>query len=292
MDIAGLLPGYSYYLRLERNMSPRTVASYVSDVKEAAKHPYFGEGIEEVTPDAILAYLESRADLSKRSQARVLSALRSFFGWVVAEGYRQDNPCDGIESPKLGRYLPAVLSVDEVTAIMDSVDLSKDGGVRDRAILEVLYGCGLRVSEVVGLRISDVYLDEGFVRVIGKGDKQRLVPMGEMAVAAVREYLAVRGIAADPALEDILFLNRFGRALTRVSVFTMVKKQALLAGITKEISPHTFRHSFATHLIEGGADLRVVQEMLGHESILTTEIYTHIDTSTWQASILEHHPRR
>ena len=292
MDISSLLPGYSYYLRLERNMSPNTVASYVSDLKEAAEHSYFGEGIGEVTPDAILAYLEARSDLSKRSQARVLSALRSFFGWAVAEGYRSDNPCDGIESPKLGRYLPAVLSVEEVTAIMDSVDLSSPGGIRDRAILEVLYGCGLRVSEVVGLRISDVYLSDGFVRVIGKGDKQRLVPMGEMAAGAVREYLAVRGFAADTAFEDILFLNRFGRSLTRVSVFNMVKKQALLAGVTKEISPHTFRHSFATHLIEGGADLRVVQEMLGHESILTTEIYTHIDTSTWQASILAHHPRR
>lgn len=285
-----LLNDYTYYLRLERNMSPHTVASYTSDLREA-----FSGGLPDevagTTSDDIIAYLASREDLSKRSQSRALSALKSFFDWTVAEGWCKTNPCDGIGSPKIGRYLPSVLSVEEVDAIMASVDMKTDVGIRDRAILEVLYGCGLRVSEVVGLHISEVYLDELFVRVIGKGDKQRLVPMGEMAASAVRNYLAVRGEAADSESEDILFLNRFGRALSRVSVFNMVKKQALLAGVRKEISPHTFRHSFATHLIENGADLRVVQEMLGHESILTTEIYTHIDTSTWQASILSHHPR-
>ena len=185
-----------------------------------------------------------------------------------------------------------MLSVEEVTAIMDSVDLSTPGGIRDRAILEVLYGCGLRVSEAAALRVSDVFLKEGFVRVIGKGNKQRLVPLGEMAAQAVMQYLDVRGEPADTESEDILFLNRFGRGLSRVALFNLVKKQSLIAGVRKEISPHTFRHSFATHLIENGADLRIVQEMLGHESILTTEIYTHIDTSTWQASILSHHPRR
>lgn len=293
MTAEGLLKDYSFYLRLERSMSPNTVASYVSDVREAFSHPAFGDDPVGVTTEDVLFYLEARGDtLSKRSQSRVLSALRSFFDWMVAEGWRGENPCDGIASPKLGRYLPAVLSVEEVDAIMNSVDLSAPGGVRDRAILEVLYGCGLRVSEAVGLHISDIFLQDGFVRVIGKGNKQRLVPLGEMAASAVKEYLFIRGEAADTASEDILFLNRFGRALTRVSVFNMVKKQALLAGVTKEISPHTFRHSFATHLIENGADLRVVQEMLGHESILTTEIYTHIDTSTWQSSILSHHPRR
>ena len=293
MDAEGLLKDYSYYMRLERGMSPNTVTSYVSDVREAFGHPAFGNDALAVTTDTVLSYLEAREnELAKRSQSRVLSALRSFFDWMVAEGWREENPCDGIASPKLGRYLPAVLSVEEVEDIMASVDISTPGGIRDRAILEVLYGCGLRVSEVVGLHISDVFLDDGFVRVIGKGNKQRLVPLGEMAADAVKEYLAVRGEAADTASEDILFLNRFGHALTRVSVFNMVKKQALIAGVTKEISPHTFRHSFATHLIENGADLRIVQEMLGHESILTTEIYTHIDTSTWQSSILSHHPRR
>jgi integrase/recombinase XerD len=175
---------------------------------------------------------------------------------------------------------------------MDCVDLGTTQGVRDRAILEILYGCGLRVSEVCGLRISLVYPDEGFVRVTGKGDKERIVPMGGEAVEAYRNWMAERPLAASPSYDDIVFLNRFGKPLSRVSVFNMVKKAAQFAGVTKEISPHTFRHSFATHLMENGADLRVVQEMLGHESILTTEIYTHIDSATWQRSVLEHHPRR
>ena len=210
---------------------------------------------------------------------------------MTLEGDRPDNPCDGIDTPKLGRYLPEVLSVEEVDAILASVDLSKRFGRRDRAILEVLYGCGLRVSELTDLQVSHVYLDEGFVRVVGKGNKERLVPLGEMAAQAIGAYLEVRE-EAQRGFEDLLFLNKDGRALSRISVFNLVKKQAMAAGIHKEISPHTFRHSFATHLIENGADLRVVQEMLGHESILTTEIYTHIDSSTWQRSVLEHHPRK
>ena len=185
-----------------------------------------------------------------------------------------------------------MLSVDEVNDIMNSVDQSKWGGVRDRAILELLYGCGLRVTEVSDMKISNIYLQEKFVRVVGKGNKERVVPMGDPAAEAVTAYLAVRPEPADAKSEDILFLNKSGKQLSRISVFNMVKKQAMLAGITKEISPHTFRHSFATHLIEGGADLRVVQEMLGHESILTTEIYTHLDSTTWQNDILEHHPRK
>ena len=283
------LQDYSYYLRIERAMSPNTVASYSSDLEK------FFEAVQvmpaEVGTQDILDYLASRNNLSKRSQARQLSSLRSFFDWLVLEGDRKDNPCDAVDSPKLGRYLPAVLSVDEVSAIIDSVDTTTTTGRRDRAILEVLYGCGLRVSEAVGLRISHVYLDEGFLRVVGKGNKERIVPMGDMAAKAVRNYLECRPDPYGPQYDDILFLNRFGKSLSRVSMFNMVKKQAMVAGVDKEISPHTFRHSFATHLIENGADLRVVQEMLGHESILTTEIYTHIDSSTWQRSILEHHPR-
>jgi integrase/recombinase XerD len=283
------LQDYSYYLRIERAMSPNTVASYSSDLdKFFAAVPV--EPARVSTQD-VLDYLASRRKLSKRSQARLLSSLRSFFDWLVMEGDRKDNPCDAVDSPKLGRYLPEVLSVEEVTAIIDSVDLSTWTGRRDRAILEVLYGCGLRVSEAVGLKISNVYLDEGFVRVVGKGNKERIVPMGDMAVQAVRDYLECRTAPDSPQYDDILFLNRFGRSLSRVAMFNLVKKQAVCAGVDKEISPHTFRHSFATHLIENGADLRVVQEMLGHESILTTEIYTHIDSSTWQRSILEHHPR-
>ena len=284
-----IISDYSYYLRIERALSPNTVEAYTSDVDNFFSH-IVAEPSTVSTRD-ILDYLAENARLSKRSQSRLLSSLRSFFDWLVMEGDRKDNPCDPVDSPKLGRYLPEVLSVDEVTSIIDSVDLSKWTGKRDKAILEILYGCGLRVSEAVGLKISNVYLDEGFVRVVGKGDKERIVPMGEMAAAAVREYMAVRPDPASPQYDDILFLNRFGKAISRVALFNMVKNQAMAAGVNKEISPHTFRHSFATHLIENGADLRVVQEMLGHESILTTEIYTHIDSSTWQRAILEHHPR-
>ena len=284
-----ILSDYSYYLRIERAMSPNTVAGYTSDLEAF----FSNVGVEPamVSTQDVLDYLASVDKLSKRSQSRLLSSLRSFFDWLVLEGDRKDNPCDAVDSPKLGRYLPEVLSVEEVTAIIDSVDTSKWNGVRDKAILEVLYGCGLRVSEAVGLRISHVYLDEGFVRVVGKGDKERIVPMGEVAVEAVRKYLDVRPEPAAPQFDDIMFLNRFGKSVSRVSMFNMVKRQAMAAGVSKEISPHTFRHSFATHLIENGADLRVVQEMLGHESILTTEIYTHIDSSTWQRAILEHPPR-
>ena len=287
-----MLKDYRNYLRLERRMSPNTVASYCHDVE--AFLDFVGRPPRKVTPADITSFLGRKADegFSKRSSARLLSSLRSFFSWCVEEGEIKDNPCDRVDSPKLGKYLPAVLSVDEVTAIIESVDLSKLGGPRDRAMLEVLYGCGLRVSELASLQMSKVFLDEGFVNVIGKGNKQRLVPLGEMAADAIRAYLPVRPVPAAAAYEDYLFLNRFGKPLSRVSIFNMVKNQAMAAGVNKEISPHTFRHSFATHLIENGADLRIVQEMLGHESILTTEIYTHIDSSTWHRSILEHHPRR
>ena len=284
-----ILSDYSYYLRIERAMSHNTVEAYSSDLESLFS--YLGVEPALVTTQDLLDYLAINNKISKRSQSRQLSAFRSFFDWLVMEGDRKDNPCDPIDTPKIGQYLPEVLSVEEVGAIMDSVDLSKWTGVRDRAILEVLYGCGLRVSEAVGLKISQVYLDDGFVRVVGKGNKERIVPMGEMAVGAVRKYLEIRPEPESQQFDDIMFLNRFGRPLSRVSMFNMVKKQAMAAGVSKEISPHTFRHSFATHLIENGADLRVVQEMLGHESILTTEIYTHIDSSTWQRSILEHHPR-
>ena len=270
-------------------MSPNTVASYCSDIEKFLL--WFDADPDKVLPDNILDYLSSRRQLSERSQSRMLSALRSFYNWMLVEGYVEENPCDKVDMPKLGVYLPSVLSVDEVVAIIDSVDRVDWIGQRDRAILEVLYGCGLRVSEAVGLRISGLYLDEGFIRIIGKGNKERLVPLGEVACDAIRGYLDVRPQPADSDSDDILFLNRFGKSFSRVSMFKLVKKQALLSGVTKEISPHTFRHSFATHLVENGADLRVVQEMLGHESITTTEIYTHIETQTWQKDIVAFHPR-
>ena len=284
-----ILQDYRNYLMIERRMSPNTVASYCHDVEAFLNSN--GAATSSVTASDIESYLGS-IKVSKRSSARILSALRSFFDWCVQEGQTKDNPAALVDSPKLGKYLPAVLSVDEVSAIMDSVDLKAPAGKRDRAILEVLYGCGLRVSEAASLRISKINFEDGFVDVIGKGDKQRLVPLGEMAADAIRAYLEDRPLPYSRAQEDILFLNKFGKPLSRVSIFNIVKKQAMIAGIHKEISPHTFRHSFATHLIENGADLRIVQEMLGHESILTTEIYTHIDSSTWHRSVLEHHPRR
>ena len=288
-----LAEDFRNYLRIERGMSPNTVASYVRDVEGLLK-AYEGYLPVDIGTPEVERYLSDRIQkgLSKRSQARLLSSLRSFFNWCIEEGDLKDNPCDRIDAPKLGKYLPAVLSVEEVDAIMESVDLKASSGLRDRAILEVLYGCGLRVSECTGLLLSHVHLDEGYVDVIGKGNKQRIIPLGEMAAEAVRNYLPVRPEPSARAYEDVLFLNRSGRPLSRVSIFNLVKERAMAAGIHKEISPHTFRHSFATHLIEGGADLRIVQEMLGHESILTTEIYTHIDSSTWQAAVLAHHPRR
>ena len=287
-----MIKDYRNYLRIERRMSPNTVASYCHDVEgflSFVKYPPAAVSSEDI--EAYLGKVTAEG-LSKRSAARLVSSLRSFFDWCVQEGEMQENPCDRVDAPKLGKYLPSVLSVEEVSAILESVDLKKPFGKRDRAILEVLYGCGLRVSEAAGLRISHVFLDEGFVNVIGKGDKQRLVPLGEIAADAIRAYLPDRPVPAERKYEDYLFLNRFGKPLSRVSIFNLVKDQAMAAGIQKEISPHSFRHSFATHLIENGADLRIVQEMLGHESILTTEIYTHIDTKTWHQSVLQHHPRK
>ena len=280
-----LITDYEYYLRMERAMSPNTVASYCSDVQKFLA--VCEVDADKVQPDDILQYLSTSKKVSERSQSRFLSALRSFYDWMQIEGYMSENPCDRVDMPKLGVYLPSVLSVQEVEAVINSIDRSDWIGSRDKAILEVLYGCGLRVSEAVGLRISGLYLDEGFIRIIGKGNKERLIPLGDMACNAVRAYLDVRPQPADPQSDDLLFLNRFGKSFSRVSMFKLIKKQALIAGVSKEISPHTFRHSFATHLVENGADLRVVQEMLGHESITTTEIYTHIEAATWQKDIRE-----
>ena len=280
-----LLSDYEYYLKIERAMSPNTVASYCSDVKKFAE--FHNDALEKADPDAVISYLSSRKKLSERSQARLLSSLRSFYDWLILEKIIEENPCDKVDMPKLGVYLPTVLSVEEVEAIIDSVQREDWFGLRDKAILEVLYGCGLRVSEAVELKISGVYLDEGFLRVIGKGNKERLVSLGEMAGDALRDYLDSRPAPADAESDDVLFLNRFGKRFSRVSMFNLVKKQALAAGITKELSPHTFRHSFATHLVENGADLRVVQEMLGHVSITTTEVYTHIEAETWQKDIAD-----
>lgn len=278
-----ILSGYNYYLKVERGLSPNTVKAYTADIEGFyAFLRHRGVTLRDASSSDISDYIISVSDyLSKRSQARLLSSLNSFFDYLVSEGERKDNPSSAVDSPKLGKYLPVVLSVGEVRAILKAAP-----NERDRAILEVLYGCGLRVSEVCSLKISEVYLKDMFVKVMGKGSKERLVPMAPSTASAIMDYLSVRP-ESDAGCEDVLFLNRFGRALSRVAVFKMVKSVALVAGVDKNLSPHTFRHSFATHLIENGADLRVVQEMLGHESILTTEIYTHVDSATWQREIKE-----
>lgn len=284
-----LLTDYEFYLRIERAMSRNTVSSYCSDVEKFIS--FVGGEVRTAGPREIETFI-GNDKISKRSQARRLSALKSFFKWLMMEGMIEENPCDMTDAPKLGTYLPDVLSVEEVEAVMEAIDTSSHLGLRDRAIIETLYGCGLRVSEAVGLRISNLYLDEGFIKVQGKGSKERLVPIGDMAADAIMAYLEVReNFPYDRNNDDVLFLNRYGKSLSRVSMFKTVKTAVLLAGIRKEVSPHTFRHSFATHLVENGADLRVVQEMLGHESITTTEIYTHIESATWHKDILEHHPR-
>ena len=285
-----MIKDYNRYLRIERAMSQNTVASYCSDV-ERFMDSYQGR-IENADSEDIEQYIGSRKDLTARSQARVISSLRSFYDWLVQEGVITDNPCDNVDAPKIGRNIPDVLSEEEVSRLMDVVDTSTWFGLRDRAILEVMYGCGLRVSEAVNLKISGLFLDEGFIRIIGKGNKERLIPIGDLAIEALLTYMEARILPADRASEDIVFLNRYGRPLSRISMFKTIRSLAQLAGIRRDISPHIFRHSFATHLIEHGADLRVVQEMLGHEDISTTEIYTHVDSSRWQAEIRDHHPRK
>ena len=291
------LTGFRSYLKLERSLSPNTLAAYGRDAKALCDFLQKRglPGPEAADTAVIEAFIADKVGegLSKRSQARLVSSLRSFYAFLAEEGQIPDNPCDNLVIPRLRPHLPGVLTYDEVKAILESVDLSKPEGHRNRALLEVLYSCGLRVSELVSLHISDLFPEEGFIRVIGKGNKQRLVPLGEPARDQIKYWMADRKQFAKPKkdAEDILFLNRRGGKLSRVMVFNIVREQAAKAGITKEISPHTFRHSFATHLVENGADLRVVQEMLGHESILTTEIYTHIDTRKWQETILRYHPK-
>ncbi|HPD95707.1 MAG TPA: site-specific tyrosine recombinase XerD [Tenuifilaceae bacterium] len=287
---------YVDFVRLEKSLSDNSVSAYRTDMQKLTD---FMEGIgvepESVTMEQIqnfLAYLNDLG-LKKRSQSRVLSAIRGFFKYLMIEEVIGSDPTELIESPKIGRKLPEVLSVHEIDAMEAAIDLSKPDGHRNKAMIETLYSCGLRVSELVSLKLTDLFFDDGYIRVIGKGDKERLVPIGSKAINDVGEYLEQRNSVAfriDPAATNIVFLNRWGRQLTREMVFTIIKKYARLAGIKKNISPHTLRHSFATHLVEGGADLRAVQEMLGHESIQTTEIYTHVDKEFLRETIMKFHP--
>ena len=287
---------FEAYLKLTRGYSPHTLKAYRSDIE---KLPAYLElrgwhvgirGVERMHLDSFVQQL-AELGLAPRSQARLVSALKTFFAYLLDEHLIDTDPTELLRAPKLGRNIPEVLTFEEMRALLGAIDLSTDHGLRDRALLELLYACGLRVSEATGLRLSDLYLDREFIRVTGKGNKERIVPMGGGAIRHVEIYLEyVRKALPKVVDENIVFLNRRGGALSRVSVFTAVKKYAVAAGIDKTVSPHTFRHSFATHLIEGGADLRAVQEMLGHESILTTEIYTHLDTDFLRETILSYHP--
>lgn len=291
------LKDFKAYLKLERSFSDNTIISYCSDCRKLFEFTIAAEAAdapEEITSDLLETFIadQMKNGITKRSQARMMSSLNSMFRFLEGEGrMKGDNPCDSVAIPHIIPKLPNVLTYPEIEAVFEAVDLSRPYGHRDRAILEVLYSCGLRVSEAVTLKISDIFFKDQFVRIVGKGDKQRLVPIGEPALRAIRLWMDVRRtMPVKREAEDFLFVNRFGGAMTRVALFDIVKENAARAGITKSISPHTFRHSFATHLVENGADLRVVQEMLGHESILTTEIYTHIDTRKWQDTILKFHP--
>ena len=287
---------FETYLRLEKSLSDNSVEAYLNDVFKLEK--YFVETGNDISPvnvtysdlKAFLAWYGSN-NLNTRTQSRVLSGVRAFFRFLLIEGEMEENPASLIESPKIGLKLPEVLSVIEIDRIIDKIDLSKPEGHRNKAIIEMLYSCGLRVSELVNLRLTDLHYGEEFVVVTGKGNKQRLVPIGRKALKEIDIYKQDRNSLSVIKDQNILFLNRRGSRLTRAMIFTIIKNLAAKAGIRKNISPHTFRHSFATHMIEAGADLRAVQEMLGHESILTTEIYTHIDRSFLRDTLIMFHPR-
>ena len=287
--------GYVRYLKLQRGMSGNTLDAYQRDLRKLLDYlAHENKDIREVELEDLEHFSASLHDIGigARSQCRILSGVRSFFRYLQLDGYRDDDPTELLESPKLGDHLPEVLSLEEVDKLEASIDLSKWEGHRNKAIIEVLFSCGLRVSELVNLKLSDLYIDEEFVKVLGKGSKERLVPISEKAIKELNLWFDDRKqMSIKPGEEDYVFLNRRGAHLTRTMILIMIKRQAEAAGIKKTISPHTLRHSFATALLEGGADLRVIQALLGHESIGTTEIYTHIDTSMLRQEILEHHPR-
>jgi len=292
------LKDYQFYLKIEKGLAVNSIESYSSDVKKLIG--YLEENNFSTTPltipqDDIQQFIYTAAkDLNARSQARLISGLRNFFDYLIFEDYRKDNPTDLIESPKIGRKLPDTLAIEEIDLLISSIDLSEPQGERNRTILETLYSCGLRVSELINLQISDLFFDEGFIRVIGKGNKQRFVPINTHTQKYIQFYLDdIRThINVQKGFEDTVFLNRRGKKLSRVMIFTIVKNLTEKSGINKKISPHTFRHSFATHLLERGADLRAIQQMLGHESITTTEIYMHLDKSFLKNVINTFHPRK
>ena len=290
-----IIKRYKTYLRLEKALSDNSIDAYLTDIDKLTNFAESeGKNYRDVTYADLQQFVAGLRDIGihPRSQKRIISGIKSFYRFLFIDGFISADPTELLESPKIGLKLPTVLTVNEINRILDSIDLTQPEGQRNRAMLEVLYSCGLRVSELTSLRLSDIYFDEGFISVIGKGNKQRLVPISQTALKEIRYYLEDRELMpVKKGYEDTLFLSRRGTALSRIMVFHVVKVQTELAGIQKNVSPHTFRHSFATHLLEGGANLIAIQEMLGHENVTTTEIYTHIDREFLRKEILEHHPR-
>ena len=293
-----LSKGFLAYLRLERGLSGNTLQAYHQDLKKF--QDYLGEmenpkSLVEVNPEDIQKFIQAIGEekMNPRSQSRIISGLKSFFHYLILENLRVSSPMELISSPKIGRELPDTLSVEEINALMDQIDLSKPDGIRNKAIIETLYGSGLRVTELVNLKFSDIVWEIRFLKILGKGNKERLVPMSSSSYKYIHLYQENwrNHLTIQSGNQDFVFLNRRGTKLSRVMIFQIIKELAIKAGIKKSISPHTFRHSFASHLIEGGADLRAVQEMLGHESILTTEIYTHLDRDFLRQTLNQYHPR-
>lgn len=291
-----ILRRYMQYLRLERSYTGNTLDAYVRDLQKLLNY-YADTGIDfrHVTLEQLDRFSGTLQDLGvqPRSVARILSGVRSFYRFLVLEKEIETDPTELLENPQIGKHLPEVLSIQEIDAIEQAIDKSKPQGIRDAAIIEMLYSCGLRISELCNLKMSELFLEEGYIRVHGKGRKERLVPIGEQAIEKLRQWFVVRvTVKAKPGHEDYVFIStKRGTKLSRITLFVYIKDYAEKAGIQKNISPHTFRHSFATHLLEGGANLRAIQAMLGHEDISTTEIYMHIDRSHLREEILEHHPR-
>lgn len=299
MNWTPTIKGFKSYLQLERSLSENSVQAYLHDVEMLVQYFVLHEidvtpqNVEQKQVEDFIQYV-SKLGMSATSQARILSGIKAFFKYMLIEDMITKSPTELLEAPKIGRKLPDVLSVEEINSIIDAIDLSTNEGERNKAMLETMYSCGLRVSELVNLKLSNLMFDDGFIIVRGKGDKERIVPIGSVAMKHINIYVnQIRNHMANikKESEDILFLNRRGAQLTRVMVFTIIKQLLEKTGINKKVSPHTFRHSFATHLVEGGADLRAVQEMLGHESITTTEIYTHLDREYLRQAIIDFHPR-
>ncbi len=290
-----IIDKYKTWLRLEKSLSANSIEAYLTDLDKLIRFVESeGKDFATISYQDLQQFVAQLRDIGihPRSQARIISGIKSFYRFLLLDEYITADPTELLESPKIGLKLPEVLTINEINDILDTIDLSLPEGQRNRAMLEVLYSCGLRVSELISLRYSDVYFDEGFIRVEGIGSKQRLVPISETAIREIKNYLLDRNLmVVKKGFEDILFLSRRGTALSRIMVFHIIKQQTEMAGVHKNVSPHTFRHSFATHLLEGGANLRAIQEMLGHEKITTTEIYTHIDRQFLRKEILEHHPR-